>query len=71
MSAQRDELHHLVDGLPEEMVPVVLAELRARTARAPERQWPPRWFGAAPGREPDISERVDEILRNEIGRRPA
>jgi hypothetical protein len=71
MSSQREELHHLIDDLSEEMVPVVLAEVRARTAGKPERPWPPRWFGSAPGSSPDVSERVDEILRDEFGRRHA
>jgi hypothetical protein len=71
MSAPREELHHLVEDLPDEMVPVVLAELRDRATRSNARRWPPAWFGAATGREPDISERVDEILRDELGERRA
>jgi hypothetical protein len=27
------------------------------------------WFGSAEAREPDVSERIDEILRAELGRR--
>jgi hypothetical protein len=69
MSAPREELHRLIDALPEETVPVVLAELRSRTAAS--RPWPPRWFGAAEARRPDVSERVDDILRDELGRRGA
>jgi hypothetical protein len=71
MSAQRDELHQIVEELPEEAVPVVLAELRARVVPKEARRWPPSWFGAANAREPDISERVDEVLRDELGRRYA
>jgi len=71
MSAQREELHQLVDDLPDEQVPAALAELRARASRAKPRPWPPSWFGASEAREPDVSERVDEILHNELGRRPA
>jgi hypothetical protein len=69
MSAQREELQHLVDELSDEEVPTALALLRAR-ARRPGGNWPPRWFGAGQAREPDISERVDEILRGEVGRQP-
>jgi len=70
VSAPREELHRLIDALPDETVPVVLAELRNRTGQA-RRQWPPRWFGAAEARRPDVSEQVDDILRDELGRRGA
>jgi hypothetical protein len=70
MSAPREELHRLIDALPEETIPVVLAELRSRTAAA-NRPWPPRWFGAAEASRPDISERAEDILRDELGRRGA
>jgi len=70
VSAPREELHRLIDALPEETVPVVLAELRGRTAAA-NRPWPPRWFGAAEARQPNVSERADEILREELGQRRA
>jgi hypothetical protein len=69
MSAQREELQHLVDELSDDEVPTALALLRARAGR-PDRTWPPRWFGAGQAREPGISERVDEILRGELGRQP-
>jgi hypothetical protein len=69
MSAQREELQHLVDELSDEEVPTALALLRARAGRAGG-TWPPGWFGAGQAREPDISERVDEILRGELGLRP-
>jgi len=72
MSAQREELHHLVDALPDEQVPAALAELRARAAASRgSRPWPPSWFGAATARTPDVSERIDEILDEELSRRRA
>jgi hypothetical protein len=71
MSAARDELHHLVDNLSDDEVPTVLAELRMRTAQPIRRPWPPPWFGAGKARDPHTSSRVDEILRDELGRRPA
>ncbi|WP_405139421.1 hypothetical protein OG589_23085 [Sphaerisporangium sp. NBC_01403] len=67
MSAQREELHQLIDDLPDEQVPATLALLRAQTGRTTS-EWPPSWFGAAEARQPDISERVDEILQEELGR---
>lgn len=69
MSLPREELHRLIDTLPDETVPGVLAELRSRTVAAAKQPWPPRWFGAAEARRPDVSERVEEILRDELGRR--
>lgn len=67
MNAAHEELHHLVDELPEEQVPETLAVLRARRDRG-ERSWPPPWFGAAEGRRTDTAERAEEILRSEFGR---
>ncbi len=71
MSAPREELHRLVDALPDETVPAVLADLRARTAATANRPWPPRWFGGGEASRPDISERAEDILRDELGRRGA
>lgn len=67
MSTAREELHQLVDELPDEQVPDTLSLLRARRDRG-ERSWPPRWFGAAEGRRTDTAERAKEILRTEFGR---
>lgn len=82
VSAPREELHRLVDDLPDEAVLAVLADLRVRTeavlaylrvetVRTADRPWPPSWFGAARARDPEFSNRVDEILGDELGRRPA
>jgi hypothetical protein len=72
VSNPRDELRKLVDHLPDEQVPAVLSELRAKLASAPQRRaWPPAWFGIAEGSAPDVSERVEDILAEGLGRRPA
>lgn len=72
VSTPRDELRELVEHLPDEQVPAVLSELRARLAPAAAgRSWPPAWFGIAEGSAPDVSERVEEILAEGLGRRPA
>lgn len=71
MDPRREELHRLVEELPEEQVPGALAGLRARGRRAGPRPWPTGWFEAARGASPDASERVAEILREGSGRRPA
>lgn len=67
MTAMREELHHLVDELPEDRVPETLALLRARQSDD-ERPWPPRWFGAAQGSRTDTAEHAEDILRAEFGR---
>jgi hypothetical protein len=67
MTEAREELIHLIDGLPEEKVSTLLATARAlSTPRAHgERPWPPAFFGsikhAADGRT-DTASRVDECL---------
>ena len=68
---QREELRRLVEELPAEQVPAALSDLRALRDRPKASSWPPAWFGAAVGSAPDVSERVDEILREGLGRRPA
>jgi hypothetical protein len=72
MEPQREELHQLVDELPPAQVAAALAAVRAAGRQAePSSSWPPAWFGAVPGSASDVSERVDEILRDGLGRRPA
>lgn len=72
VSTPRDELRELVEHLPDEQVPAVLSELRARLVSTPQnRSWPPAWFGIAQGSAPDVSERVEEILAEGLGRRRA
>ena len=68
MTAARDELRRLVEQLPEEQVPAVLAEVQrfASAVQAPE--WPPPWFGAVTSARPDTSVRVDELLADGFGR---
>jgi hypothetical protein len=61
----------MVDALPVEQVSAALADLRARGRKPTARSWSPSWFGSATGSSPDVSERVDEILRDGLGRRPA
>ncbi|TWD79043.1 hypothetical protein FB561_0093 [Kribbella amoyensis] len=78
MSTPREELHALIDELPDdaaaELVPDMRAILRHRLRMrrrdsAEQRPWPPSWFGAAAGSAPDIAARNEEILRDELGRR--
>jgi hypothetical protein len=68
----RDELHQLVERLPDEQVQAAASELRARlTSVGRGVSWPPAWFAVAEGSSDDISERVEEIIAEGLGRRPA
>lgn len=71
MTENRDELHHLIDSLPEEQVELVLADVRRR---AKPRQVPSEkafaWIGAGPANNgrTDNAQRVDELLGEGFGR---
>ncbi|GAA1716431.1 hypothetical protein [Fodinicola feengrottensis] len=66
MSGERDELARLVQELPDEQVPKALEEVRGRLR--PARQWPPAWFGIAPGDGTDIAARSEDVLAEGFGR---
>jgi hypothetical protein len=67
MSAMREELHHLVDQLPEAELQPALELIRDRVAEhAEERRDLP--FFASFEAEPDLAERAEEILGAELGR---
>ena len=67
MSAMREELHHLVDLLPEAELRPALELIRAHAAgeHGPERDLP---FFASFEADPDLAERAEEILASELGR---
>ncbi len=68
MSTEREELARLVHELPDEEVPCVLEDVRRHLHPVKDRPWPPAWFGAAPGRSRDTSERTDELLSEGFGK---
>jgi hypothetical protein len=68
MSAERDELRELVERLPDEQVQAVLAVARRHLQAAPERPWPPAFFGAGQARRRDIAARSEELLDEGFGR---
>jgi hypothetical protein len=69
VSAERDELLRLVQDLPEDEVPLALADMRRRHLRpVQERPWPPAFFASAPGDGKSIAEEVDELLSEGFGR---
>ena len=66
MSAERDELHRLVEELPEADVSEALRAVRSRRER-PARPWPPPWFGAGRGARTDVAARSEDLLRDGFG----
>lgn len=70
VTANRDELIHLIEGLPENQVEVVLADVRRLTADKPRSQWPPAFFGAGVSRDghTDIARDADKYLAEGFGR---
>jgi hypothetical protein len=69
MSAMRDELHHLVDELPEGKVERVLALVRDHVDDGrPQRRCRLSFTGLLHA-EPDLAVRSKEILRAEFGSR--
>jgi len=67
MSAMRDELHHLVDQLPEAELQPALELIRGKVTEhdGQGRDLP---FFASFEAEPDLAERAEEILSAELGR---
>ena len=63
----REELHHLVDLLPEAGLRPALEPIRAPAAgdHGQERDLP---FFASFEADPDLAERAEEILASELGR---
>lgn len=45
MTASRDELIHLVEGMPDDQVDVLLADARRLAGRKSKGTWPPRFVG--------------------------
>ncbi len=65
MTANRDELHHLIDELSDDQVPAVVEELRRRTRPRPVPSAKPfAWVGAGVTKDgaTDVSENVDKYL---------
>lgn len=67
MSVMREELHHLVDQLPEAQLRPALQLIRGRVDvdRRGGRSLP--FFGSFEA-DPDLAERSEDILRAELGR---
>ena len=68
MSAERDELLRLVQDLPEDEVPLALADVRRHLRPVEDRPWPPAFFASAAGDGKSIADEADELLREGFGR---
>ncbi len=72
MSILRDELHRLIDRLPESQVAPILTVVRENTPTEDGGdEWPlPDFVGALSSGKGDLAARSSEILREEMGREP-
>ena len=71
MSASRAELHDLIDGLPDDQVAAVLADVKRRTSPRPPRSTKPfAWVGMIKDGPTDASspEAIDALLAQGFGR---
>lgn len=68
MSVSREELHRLVDALPEEQVSQALEDVRRRLPPTVAGSWPPPWVGAMVTERSDISENYEDLLAEGFGR---
>ena len=69
MTANREELIHLIEGLPDDQVEVLLADARRLTAEKPRGAWPPKFVGMikdgpAKGSSPEY---IDAVLSRGFG----
>lgn len=70
MSADRHELHDLIDELPDDQVALALADVRRRLSKKPAGgSWPPKFFGAGVARDgrTDIAGNIDKYLSEGFG----
>jgi len=69
MTANRDELIHLIEGLPDDQVDALLADARRRTAAKPEGTWPPKFAGMLKDNPTNGSspEYIDAVLSRGFG----
>jgi hypothetical protein len=68
VSGEREELERLVQEIPEDQVPVVLADIRRHLRLIEDHSWPPAFFASAPGDGTSIAERAEDLLREGFGR---
>lgn len=69
VTANRDELIHLIEGMPDDQVDVLLADARRLSSSKPTRTWPPKFVGMIKdgpedGSSPDY---IDSVLARGFG----
>ena len=67
MRVHREELHRLVDALPEEQVSQALEDVHRRLPPTLAGAWPPPWVGAIVTGRSDISQNHDDLLAEGLG----
>ena len=68
VSAERDELRRLIEELPDERVPAVLAEARRQERQPRLVEWPPSWFSSFASGRRDLGSNHDDVLADGFGR---
>lgn len=68
MTAERDELKRLVEELPDDRVPAVLAEAQRQSRPQAIADWPPPWFGSFSSGRHDLGRNHDDLLAEGFGR---
>jgi hypothetical protein len=70
MSVSRDELLHLIEGMPDDQVDVLLADARRLVEKTvPKGAWPPKFVGIIKDGPTDgsTSEYIDSVLGRGFG----
>lgn len=69
VTANRDELIHLIEGMPDDQVDVLLADARRLSSSKPKGTWPPKFAGMIKDGPDNGStpEYVDSILARGFG----
>lgn len=69
MSAHRDELIHLIEGLPDDQIEMLLADARRLAEEKPKRSWPPKFVGMIKSGPMNGSspEHIDSVLSQGFG----
>ncbi|HEV2086862.1 MAG TPA: hypothetical protein VGR21_00990 [Cryptosporangiaceae bacterium] len=71
MIPMREQIHLIVDDLPDDQVPAALAFVSALTPDVAGDVWPPAWFGAILGDRDDVAGQAKDMLGVGGGRLPA
>jgi hypothetical protein len=71
VNGEREELRRLVEELPDEQIPAVLADLRHRllpVAEPREVPWPPAWFNSITDERNNLGRNHEDLLAEGFGR---